>query len=84
MNLADRPPLFISLADEGGNTEEGVLRLVEEAGPKLCFADRRTELAHANTLHGLLPEALQYLLPTEADWLEEYGLTLRCSQGSSD
>lgn len=84
MNQADRPPLFISLADEGGNTEEGVLRLVEEAGPKLCFADRRTELAHANTLHGLLPEALQYLLPTEADWLEEYGLTLRCSEGSSD
>jgi predicted alpha/beta superfamily hydrolase len=84
MKKGDRPPLFISLADEGGNTEEGVLRLVEESGPNLCFADRRTELAHANTLHGLLPEALQYLLPTEADWLEEYGLRLRCSQGSSD
>jgi hypothetical protein len=27
-----------------------------------------------------LPEALQYLLPTDADWLEEYGLTLRCER----
>lgn len=79
MKAVDRPPLFISLADEGAATEEGVLRFVSEAGSNLCFADRRTELAHANTLHGLLPEALQYLLPTEADWLEEYGLTLECS-----
>lgn len=84
MKRQDRPPLFISLADEGGDTEESVLRLVENAGPNLCFADRRTELAHANTLHGLLPEALQYLLPTEADWLEEYGLTLKCSEAPSD
>mgnify|MGYP003641052542 CR=1 FL=1 len=84
MKDIDRPPLFISLADEGGATEEGVLRLVSEAGSNLCFADRRTELAHANTLHGLLPEALQYLLPTEADWLEEYGLKLECSNPISE
>ncbi|WP_339824001.1 alpha/beta hydrolase-fold protein [uncultured Parasphingorhabdus sp.] len=84
MEKQDRPPLFISLADEGGETEEGVLRFVAEAGSNLCFADRRTELAHATTLHGLLPEALQYLLPTKADWLEEYGLTLRCSDKMGD
>ncbi|VWX57723.1 IroE protein [Sphingorhabdus sp. 109] len=79
MEKQDRPALFLSLADEGGATEEGVLRFVSEAGSNLCFADRRTELAHANMLHGLLPEALQYLLPTDADWLEDYGLALRCS-----
>lgn len=84
MENRDRPPLFISLADEGGDTEQGVLRFVGHAGSNLCFADRRTELVHANTLHGLLPEALQYLLPTEADWLEEYGLTLRCSDRTID
>ena len=73
-----RPPLYISLADEGGETEEGITRLVRNARSDLCYSDRRSDLVHANTLHGLLPEALQYLLPTEADWLEEYGLTLRC------
>jgi len=84
MEKQDRPPLFISLADEGGETEEGVLRFVAEAGSDLCFADRRKELVHANMLHGLLPEALQFLLPTEADWLEEFGLTIRCSDRPSE
>ncbi len=84
MNNPGRPPLFISLANEGGATEKGVLRFVAGAGPDVCFADRRKELAHANTLHGLLPEALQYLLPTEADWLDEYGLRLRCSDRTGD
>ena len=74
-----RPRLYISLADEGDQTEEGVKRLVAKAGPFVCFSDRRNELSHANALHGLLPEALQYLLPTEADWLDEFGLTLRCT-----
>lgn len=76
---AARPPLFVSLANEGGPTEEGVLRLVDATASPLCFADRRDRLVHANTLHGLFPEALQYLLPTEADWLDEYGLTLACA-----
>ena len=78
MTETDRPPLFTSLANEGGETEEGIARLVANARSDLCYSDRRNDLVHANTLHGLLPEALQYLLPTEADWLEEYGLTLRC------
>ncbi len=73
-----RPPLFLSLADEGGATEEGVLRLA--AASDACFADRRDILVHATTLHGLFPEALQFLLPTEADWLAEYGLTLDCTR----
>ena len=71
-----RPPLFLSLADEGGATEEGVLRLVSDS--EACFADRRETLAHATTLHGLFPGALQFLLPTDADWLAEYGLTANC------
>ncbi len=79
MNRIDRPPLFLSLADEGGATEEGVLRLA--ARSDACFADRRDTLVHATTLHGLFPEALQYLLPTEADWLAEYGLVLDCAKG---
>lgn len=79
-NKGQRPPLFLSLADEGGATEEGVLRLA--AGSEACFADRREKLVHATTLHGLFPEALQYLLPTKADWLAEYGLALDCSKWS--
>ena len=75
-SATERPPLFLSLADEGGATEEGVLRVAQTT--KACFADRRDILVHANTLHGLFPEALQYLLPTEADWLDEYGLGLNC------
>lgn len=78
MQPRQRPPLFISLANEGGTTETGIKRLVAVAGDNVCFSDRRSELVHANSLHGLLPEALQYLMPTGADWLEEYGLTLRC------
>ena len=74
-----RPPLFLSLANEGGATEEGVMRFAADS--KACFADRRTELEHATTLHGLFPEALQYLLPTDADWLKDYGLTVRCVGG---
>jgi hypothetical protein len=50
------------------------------ASQPYCFSDRRTELRHATSLHGLLPEALQYLLPTKADWLEEYGMVLRCER----
>jgi predicted alpha/beta superfamily hydrolase len=79
---AKRPPLYLSLADEGGATESGMLRLLgalSEDQP-YCFSDRRTELRHATALHGLLPEALQYLLPTEADWLEEFGMVLRCEK----
>lgn len=76
---AKRPPLFISLANEGGDTQEGVLRLVSNTSSDMCYSDRRNDLVHANTLHGLLPEALQYLLPTKADWLGDYGLTLRCN-----
>lgn len=77
-----RPPLYLSLANEGGATESGMLRLLASLPAKqpYCFSDRREDLLHSNSLHGLLPEALQYLLPTEADWLEEYGFTLRCER----
>ncbi|MEO0417406.1 MAG: alpha/beta hydrolase-fold protein [Pseudomonadota bacterium] len=77
-----RAPLYFSLADEGGAFEEGVLRVAASLDPKQdwCFSDRRRDLKHSNSLHGLLPEALQYLMPTEADWLEEYGFTLRCDR----
>lgn len=77
-----RPPLYLSLADEGGATESGMLRLLAAlpASQPYCFSDRRKELRHATALHGLLPEALQYLIPTKADWLEEYGMTLRCEK----
>ena len=75
----DRPPLFLSLADEGGATEEGALRFVAAAKSKVCFADQRdSHVRHANALHQTLPEALQYLLPTPADWLEEYGFVVNC------
>ncbi len=79
MPARKRPPLFISLANEGGATEEGLMRLLAGAGPETCFADRRGRLVHANTLHGLFPQALQYLLPTDADWLVENGLVLDCA-----
>jgi predicted alpha/beta superfamily hydrolase len=77
-----RPPLYLSLADEGGATESGMLRLLDSLpmGQPYCFSDRRKRLRHATSLHGLLPEALQYLLPTEADWLEEFGMVLRCDR----
>jgi hypothetical protein len=77
-----RPPLYLSLADEGGATETGMERLlaVLPAGQPYCFSDRRKDLRHATSLHGLLPEALQYLLPTKADWLEEFGMVLRCEK----
>ena len=73
---------YLSLADEGGATEKGVERALSAMGEgqAYCFSDRREDLRHATSLHGLLPEALQYLLPTEADWLEEYGLALRCDR----
>jgi predicted alpha/beta superfamily hydrolase len=79
---AKRPPFYLSLADEGGATETGMMRLLA-ALPKdqpFCFSDRRKQLRHATSLHGLLPEALQYLLPTETDWLDGYGMVLRCEQ----
>jgi predicted alpha/beta superfamily hydrolase len=77
-----RPPLYLSLADEGGATETGMERLLGAlpVGQPYCFSDRRKELRHATALHGLLPEALQYLLPTKADWLEEFGMVLRCEK----
>ncbi len=77
-----RPPLYLSLADEGGATETGMMRLLETLSAKqpYCFSDRRTELHHSTSLHGLLPEALQYLMPTKADWLVEYGMVLRCDK----
>ena len=77
-----RPPLYLSLADEGGATESGMMRLLGAlpADQPYCFSDRRKELRHATALHGLLPEALQFLLPTKADWLDEYGMALRCER----
>ena len=82
-NIDVRPPLYLSLADEGGETEQGMFRLLSklDAAQSFCFSDRRSDLHHSTSLHGLMPEALQFLLPTGADWLEEYGLTLRCEQG---
>jgi predicted alpha/beta superfamily hydrolase len=82
LSAATRPPLYLSLADEGGATETGMERLLASLPPTQphCFSDRRSELRHATALHGLLPEALQYLLPTKADWLEEYGMVLRCEK----
>lgn len=82
LGTAKRPPLYLSLADEGGATETGMMRLLAALPPSqpYCFSDRRTELHHATSLHGLLPEALQYLLPTPADYLEEYGMVLRCEK----
>ena len=79
---SQRPPLYLSLADEGGATETGMERLLAALpqSQPYCFSDRRKELHHATALHGLLPEALQYLLPTKADWLEEYGMVLRCEK----
>ncbi|MFN3863364.1 MAG: alpha/beta hydrolase [Erythrobacter sp.] len=77
-----RPPIYLSLADEGGATETGMERLLASLPPAqpYCFFDRRKQLRHATSLHGVFPEALQYLLPTKADWLENYGLILRCEQ----
>ncbi|WP_017665193.1 alpha/beta hydrolase [Porphyrobacter sp. AAP82] len=77
-----RPPLYLSLADEGGATESGMMRLLASLPPSqpFCFSDRRSELHHSTALHGLLPEALQYLMPTKADWLEEFGMVLRCEK----
>lgn len=77
-----RPPIYLSLADEGGATETGMERLLGmlPASQPYCFYDHRNELRHATALHGLLPEALQYLLPTGADYLEEYGMVLRCEK----
>lgn len=77
-----RPPLYLSLADEGGATETGMLRLLGSlpAAQPYCFSDRRTELHHSTSLHGLLPEALQFLMPTKADWLTDYGMVLRCDK----
>lgn len=79
---ATRPPLYLSLADEGGATETGMMRLLDSlpSGQPFCFSDRRTELHHATALHGLLPEALQYLMPTKADWLTDFGMVLRCER----
>ncbi|QZD89327.1 alpha/beta hydrolase [Qipengyuania aurantiaca] len=81
-----RPPLYLSLADEGGETEQGMFRLLSklDADQSFCFSDRRNDLHHSTSLHGLMPEALQFLLPTGADWLEDYGLTLRCEQGGPE
>ncbi len=77
-----RPQIYLSLADEGGPTESGMERLLASlpATQPFCFSDRRTDLVHANSLHGLLPEALQYLVETDANWLAEYGLILRCER----
>lgn len=79
---AKRPPLYLSLADEGGATESGIMRLLTALPltQPYCFSDRRKELRHATALHGLLPEALQYLLPTGVDYLDEYGFILRCDK----
>lgn len=77
-------PLYLSLADEGGAFEEGVMRVADrlsEGDQPYCFSDRRKDLSHGTSLHGLLPEALQYLLPTKADWLDDYGMHLRCDGG---
>ena len=79
---ADRPPFYLSLADEGGATEEGALRFVAAAQDSVCFADQReSHVRHANALHQTLPGAMQFLLPTPADWLEEYGLVVNCRTG---
>lgn len=82
LGAGTRPPLYLSLADEGGATETGMMRLLGSLPPKqpLCFSDRRTALTHATSLHGLLPEAPQYLMPTKADWLVDYGMVLRCER----
>ncbi|MCJ8191489.1 alpha/beta hydrolase [Sphingomicrobium aestuariivivum] len=82
-DLTPRAPLYLSLASEGGTFEAGVMRLAASLGDAQphCFSDRREDLDHGTSLHGLLPEALQYLMPTEADWLEEYGMVLRCESG---
>jgi predicted alpha/beta superfamily hydrolase len=82
LGAGKRPPIYLSLADEGGATESGVMRLLEvlPRDQPYCFSGRRTQLRHATALHGLLPEALQYLLPTQADWLEEFGMVLRCER----
>lgn len=82
LGIATRPPLYLSLADEGGATETGIERLLTTLPPSqpYCFSDRRTDLRHATALHGLLPEALQYLLPTKADWLDDHGMVLRCDR----
>lgn len=75
----DRPPMFLSLADEGGPTEQGALLLRGKRGQDFCFADRReSHVHHANSMQQLLPQALQFLLPTDADWLAEYGLKVDC------
>lgn len=77
-----RPPLYLSLADEGGATTSGMERLLAALpqSQPFCFSDRRKELRHATALHGPLPEALQYLLPTGVDYLEENGMILRCER----
>ena len=77
-----RDRLFLSLADEGGATDRGD-GIARDTGCALLL--RRLSCIACpllNSLHHCC--RVQYLLPTEADWLGEYGLTVECEMREAD
>lgn len=82
--------LYLTIANEGEAMPEmqaGMDRLLDAlaARPRddqsWCYAPR-LEQTHATIYHGVVPEALQYLFPTDAEHTPESGFVISCSRKS--
>jgi len=75
------PPIYINLANEGGEMESGVDEFVDAIKPlkNWCFA-HFPRLTH-DTIYNLTEaSALQFLMPTGVEHPEESGFKVRCNK----
>lgn len=75
------PPFYISIADEGGEMQTGVDRLLAALETKSgwCYAPH-PEYTHATIYHSTAPEALQFLFPTPIEQDPQSGFDLVCAK----
>lgn len=77
------PRIFVTLANEGGEMEDGVDRFVRAISRRKnwCYAPDQS-LRHDTIYHQSMAAALQYLFPTDAVPGPESGFVVKCSKKS--
>ncbi len=73
-----RRPILMSYANDGPATERGVATIAAAAGASACVL-ARPDLTHATAYHTLLPQALQFLFPTNQHFDPEWGFDVPCA-----
>ena len=75
----ERGRIYLTYSNEGPMTAAATMMVATAAAERGCLVPR-PDLTHATTYQQVMPQALQYLFPTGAEFDEEMGFTITCKE----